>query len=315
MSSWKPKEGGSEPPITHQSQSSNRMPIVLLALVVLIVAVSAIAYSQYSAKTALEARIASLDSRMKQDIEQIHKDATSLASDIDVVTKRIGVTTQELDQSRKFAEQLRMSQEKARQEQEKAQAELTGQLATKASTSDVAAARDEASSKVAAAQKEAETKITGVSGEVQNVASNLESTKQDLVASRREISDVRTTLSQQIARNSSELSDLRRKGERDYFEFDIKKDKKNAMQRVADIQVGLRDTDAKKQKYAIALQVDDSKIERKDLPVNQPLQFLVGRDQLRYEIVVNTVDKDRIRGYVSAPKDKTLSSERPNFKN
>ena len=41
------------------------------------------------------------------------------------------------------------------------------------------------------------------------------------------------------------------------------------------------------------------------------VQFLVGRDRLRYEFVVNYVDKDRIRGYVSTPKDKVLSAEGP----
>jgi hypothetical protein len=34
--------------------------------------------------------------------------------------------------------------------------------------------------------------------------------------------------------------------------------------------------------------------------------FLVGRDRLRYELVVNKVDKDRIRGYISTPKDRPV---------
>ena len=42
-----------------------------------------------------------------------------------------------------------------------------------------------------------------------------------------------------------------------------------------------------------------------------PRGFLIGRDGLRYEVVVNSIEKDRIRGYVSAPKDKVLSAEGP----
>jgi len=45
--------------------------------------------------------------------------------------------------------------------------------------------------------------------------------------------------------------------------------------------------------------------------------FLVGPDRLRYELVVNYVDKDRIRAYLStpkAPKDKTLAAEGPSFR-
>ena len=86
------------------------------------------------------------------------------------------------------------------------------------------------------------------------------------------------------------------------------------MARVADIQFQLRRTDPKKAKYDILIQVDDSKLEKKDRTANEPVQFLVGRDKLRYELVVNFVDKDRIKGYLSTPKDKVLSAERPQFR-
>jgi hypothetical protein len=40
----------------------------------------------------------------------------------------------------------------------------------------------------------------------------------------------------------------------------------------------------------------------------------VGRDRVRYEMIVNYVDKDRIRGYISTPKDKAVATEGPSFK-
>jgi hypothetical protein len=86
------------------------------------------------------------------------------------------------------------------------------------------------------------------------------------------------------------------------------------MTRVADIQLQLRKTDPKRSKYDVLIQVDDSKLEKRDRTANEPVQFLVGRDKLRYEIVVNFIDKDRIRGYLSAPKDKVLAAERPQFR-
>ncbi len=76
----------------------------------------------------------------------------------------------------------------------------------------------------------------------------------------------------------------------------------------------LKDTDQKHQKYDVIIHVDDSKLEKKDRTANEPVQFLVGRDKLRYEVVVNFVDKDRIRGYLSTPKDKVLAAERPAFR-
>jgi len=296
------------PPSTPTRDAKSWIPVVL---VIALVAIAGVAFAQYSIKSSLEARIAQLEGQLQNDVAEIHKSTSDLASDIDVVTNKIGVTAQELDASRKYAEDLRRKQETA-------DAELANQLATKASSTDVAAnvaaVREEAVTKVAEVQREADTKIGSVSGEVKTVATNLETTRQDLAASRREITDVRTTLSQQIAKNSDELGALRLKGERDFFEFDIKKGKKDVMQRVADIQMELRKTDVKRKKYDIMIQVDDSRLEKKDRTANEPVQFLVGRDKLRYEIVVNFVDKDRIRGYVSAPKDKVLSAERPVFR-
>jgi hypothetical protein len=87
--------------------------------------------------------------------------------------------------------------------------------------------------------------------------------------------------------------------------------KSKQFQRIADVQVQLRNTDPKRQKYTVLVLADDNRVEKKDLPVNEPIPFLVGRDRLRYEFVVNSVDKDRIRGYMSTPKDKVLSAEGP----
>lgn len=313
MSSLTPKEGGTyQPPKPVAGKIPVWIPAVLIAA---LIAIGVLAYGQYSGKATLEARIASLEGQLQNstrknsaDLQSLQAADSSLASDIDVVTKKIGVTTQDLASARKFAE-------KVRQDSEQAKAQLASELATKASTSEVAAnvaaAREEAASKVAEVQKSSDTKISGVSGEVKTVASNLETTNRNLEESKRALVDVKNTLSDQIARNASELASLRLKGERNFTEFEIRKAKKNEMQRVGDIRLELRATDTKKQKYAVIIQVDDNKLEKKDKLANEPIQFLVGREKLRYEIVVNNVGKDTISGYLSTPKDKVLSAERP----
>ena len=48
---------------------------------------------------------------------------------------------------------------------------------------------------------------------------------------------------------------------------------------------------------------------RRDRTINEPVQFLVGRNRVRYEVVINWVQKDRAGGYLSIPKDKNLSAE------
>jgi chromosome segregation ATPase len=304
MFSLKPKEGGSAhtppppPPNTNLLKGGIALALILIA---------GLGYAAYSTRTALQDRIGILEQQLADQTKAVSKLATDVSSDIEVVTKKVGVTTQELDASRKFAERLKTEQEKAREQ-------LATELATKASSSDVAAVRQETTTKVAEVQQVADAKIGNVSGEVKTVAANLDTTRKDLADSRRDLTDVKSTLSAQIARNAGELADLRKKGERDYFEFDIAKPKKNEMTRVADVQLQLRRTDAKKAKYDVLIQVDDSRLEKKDRTANEPVQFLVGRDKLRYEVVVNYVDKDRIRGYLSAPKDKALAAERPQFR-
>src|SRR5262249_8050157 len=146
------------------------------------------------------------------------------------------------------------------------------------------------------------TKIAGVSGEVQVVRTDLDATREDLASSKRDLNTL-------IAHNSTELAELRRRGERDYIEFDIRKNKQ--YDHVGDVLVQLKKTDVKKQKFDVVINADDSAILKKDRTANEPVTFLMGRDRVRYEFVVNYVDKDRIRGYLSTPKDKLVASESP----
>src|SRR5690348_14793246 len=249
MFSLKPKEGGaSAPPPPPPSTNLLKGGIALSLLLIL-----GLGYNAYSTRMALEERIAFLEHQAADQTDQlksIKKNATDLGSDIQLVTKKVGVTGQELEASRRFTEKLKA-------EAEKADERLASEIATKANTTDVAAVRQEATSKVAEVQQNADAKIGNVSGEVKTVAANLDATRKDLADSRREITDVKTSLSAQIARNAGELSELRKKGERDFFEFDVAKPKKNEMTRVADIQLQLRKTDPKRSKYDVLIQVDD----------------------------------------------------------
>lgn len=258
MFSLKPKEGGAATPPPPAANTTLLKGAIALALILIL----GLGYNAYSTRVAFQDQIDTLQAALErqlgdqsEQVKALKQRATDLGADIDVVTKRIGVTTQELNASRKFAEKLQEEQEQAKQQ-------LASEIATKASTTEVAAVRQEATTKVAEVQQVAETKIGNVSGEVKTVAANLDATRKDLADSRREITDVRTSLSAQIARNAGELSDLRKKGERDYFEFDIQKPKKSEMTRVADIQLQLRKTDPKKSKYDLLIQVDDSRLER-----------------------------------------------------
>jgi len=265
-----------------------------------LVLVLALGYALFSMKATLADRIATVDSTTQQAQTKAQKKMTDLTSDIELINKRVGVTSTELNHAREVAQTLRRQQEQAAKE-------LASQLATKADSSDVDGWRQESTTKLTALKQDSDA----VSGEVTGIKKDLVATREELG---RQLVDVKTVLSEGIAKNSGELAELRKKGERDYFEFDIRRNSKQPLQRVADVQLGLLKADPKSHKYSIAIQVDDNRLEKKDRTANEPVQFLVGRDELRYEVVVNSVEKDRVRGYVSAPKDKVLSAEGPKFR-
>jgi len=252
-------------------------------------------YGMMSMRGTMEDRVASVEHELQSMHNQDNSKISQLSSDLDVVTKRMGITAQELQQSHALAQQLK--QENAQTAQR-----LRRELAAKADTKAVLEFREEATNKLTEVQQEASTKIAGVTGDVQVVRTDLDATREDLASSKKDLNGL-------IARNSTELADLRRRGERNYVEFDINKSK--GFEHIGDVLVQLKKTDVKKQKFDVAINADDSSILKKDRTANEPITFLVGRDRLRYEIVVNYVDKDRIRGYLSTPKDKLLAAENP----
>ena len=257
-------------------------------------------YGYYAMRSHFEGRVNALESEVQALRSQSTTKVQELAADLNYIAEKMDITTRDLTQARKLAETLK---------QENAQASQRFRTQLASNSREVDKLRQESTSRLEEVRQDTTSRIGAVSGDVQTVKVDLDATKTDLAASRKEIGDVRDTLSQQIAHNSSELAELRKRGERNYIEFDIRKSR-NA-DRIGDIQVQLKKADTKRQKYDVLLLVDDSKIEKKERTANEPVTFLVGRDRLRYELVVNYVDKDRIRGYMSTPKDKQLSAEGP----
>jgi chromosome segregation ATPase len=266
-------------------------------LAVLALAVAYLIYDNRQFQTRTQIDLAKINDDIKQ-LDTNHKLGeaklmTTLRGEIGETQQAVGRTKEEL---KRTAQQIQSEGQKTKQE-------LNQAIATKADTAQVQAVRTETDSKIGAVS----TEVGGVKNEVGNVKTDLASTKRDLEGTQRQLVDVRDNLTAAVAKNSSELGELRRKGERDYFEFEIPK--KNQYTKVEDIRLVLTKTDAKKGKYSLQVLVDDSKLEKRDRTINEPVQFLVGRNRVRYEVVINWVQKDRAGGYLSIPKDKNLSAE------
>jgi len=264
-------------------------------------------YAFVSTRSTMNDRMAGLESEIQKVQANNVAQATQVSSDLGVITNKMGVTAQELDAARQAAAQFK-------EEEARTAARLRNELAQHSKAVD--SLREESTTKLAEVQEQAANQIGAVSGQIGAVSGEVETVKGDLASAKTDLAakmvDMRDSLGREIARNSDQLSQLKLRGERNYYEFNIPKAK--AASRLADIQVLLKKADTKKQRYDVELLVDDSRVEKKGQLVNEPVTFLVGRDHLRYELVVYAVDKDRIRGYVSTPKDKVLSAEGPTLK-
>lgn len=132
----------------------------------------------------------------------------------------------------------------------------------------------------------------------------LDSTQQDLQKTQTDfqnnLSSTRDELNTSIAKNHDELVALERKGERNYFEFDVSKTKQ--FQRVGPISVSLRKTNAKHQFCDLRLLVDDRELTKKHVNLYEPVFFFTDRNGQPLEIVINAISRNHMHGYVSAPK-------------
>jgi len=161
-------------------------------------------------------------------------------------------------------------------------------------------------SEVKQAATAASAKLGEVSSEVSNVKTEIASTKSELektIAELKQVTGDMGVMSGLIATNAKELAALKALGDRNYFEFDLKKTR--APQRLGDVAIQLKRTDTKRNRYTIDVIADDKRIEKKDKNLNEPVQFYVSRARQPYELVVNEIRKDQIIGYLATPKVQT----------
>ena len=83
-------------------------------------------------------------------------------------------------------------------------------------------------------------------------------------------------------------------------DFTISKSKQAT--RVGDVMIELKKVDVKRNKFTIAVTVDDKTVEKKDRTINEPIQFYTSKARQPDEIVVNTLAKNQIVGYLASPR-------------
>jgi len=197
-----------------------------------------------------------------------------MQSDLKVIADKLNVTQGELVSAHK---QTKHATHAVDQKVDNLATSMKAELATKASADD----------------------LTKLNGDVNGVKGDLDATKNSIQMARSEMGTL-------IARNHDEIDQLRRIGQRDYFEFTVQR--KGGATKVGGIQLVLKDTNPKKNQYTINVLADDNSFEKKNRSVNEPIFFYTGGSHSALELVVNKVSKSSATGYLSVPKPAPTAS-------
>lgn len=151
---------------------------------------------------------------------------------------------------------------------------------------------------------EVNTAVSGVKSDVDVTKTDVATTKTDLEATKARLESTIGDLGVQsglIAHSRDELEILKHKGDRTYYDFTLLRGKPAT--RISTVSLQLKRVDPKKNRFTLNVQADDRMVEKRDRNIEEPLQFYSGRDhRLLYEVVVFTVDKNQVTGYLSTPK-------------
>ncbi len=243
-----------------------------VSLIGLVVGFSALNHSK-SVEQSIQASLKQQNDMLTQRLAKSDDVNQQLQSDLKVVTDKLNVTQEDLQKARAANKATAAAYSKKLSGLE---SNVNTRLASKASTDDV----------------------NKVSGDVAGVKSDLETTKSKLERATGDMG----VMSGLIARNHDDLEELKRRGDRNYYEFNLTKSK--TPQRVGPVQMALNKADQKRSKYTMTVLADDKSIEKKDKTAGEPVQFYVkGTARFApYEIVVFDVGKNSITGYLSTPK-------------
>jgi len=172
-------------------------------------------------------------------------------------------------------------------------------------------AEREQTAKLEQEQADASKQIGAVATDVSTVKTDVTGAKASIADTQKDLADAKDQMHRMlgdegkmsglIATNHDELEILKHKGDRNYIEFTLTKGAKPTL--VSTIKLQAKKVDDKHSKYTMVVSADDRNIEKKDRNLDEPIQFYTGKDQMLFEVVVNSMAKNQISGYLSTPKD------------
>ncbi len=144
-----------------------------------------------------------------------------------------------------------------------------------------------------------ESQLAHQHDQIAQTQQDLQRTGNDLQGS---LNSTRDELNGSIAKTHDDLVALQKRGERNYYEFQLIRSKD--FQRVGPLSLSLRKANTKHQFYDLAMIVDDATLQKKHVNLFEPVWINLADRPQPVELVVNRVGKNEISGYVSEPKYK-----------
>jgi hypothetical protein len=237
---------------------------------------------------ALRKNLSHSEEEFRSSLVRFRTDLSALQVELAAARRQADSSLDKALEATHYADELAGNLDKKRRDQEKRQQQLSAEL-----------------NKVQQSTDETSTRLNGISNEVGGVKDTLESVRADATQNTADLEHTRGDLSavkNGIATNSRQIRMLRDLGGRDIFEFTLTK--AGGMQRVGDIQLRLTRTDEKRNSFTVEIGADDKRVEKRDKTINEPVQFFVSsRPTQPYQLVINEVGKNSVKGYLSTPKE------------
>lgn len=236
--------------------------------------------------SSVQAEQASLRNEVQQTNQQV---AAKLSSLQDANAQQLDALRAELDTASKKAKSPVASRAYARER--KMLAELQKQSAEQ--SNELQQARADIAKKADTEQ------VTAMSKDMADTKTDLGSTKQTVSTLQNDLGMARSDMGTLIARNHDDIETLRKLGQRNYYEFTLAR---NTEQTVAGVGLMLKKTSVKRHRFNMNLLTNDMAIPKDNRTVDEPIFFTTGKSREFSELVVNTVDQNKVTGYISTPK-------------
>jgi hypothetical protein len=238
----------------------------------------------YTLESRLEKSQAALVSARQQNdklAESLNETNAKLSVTSETLGRSVGLTQRQLElRAKEFAQRQQAETSRLEKEQAAAQAATNQQIGA------------------------VSTDVTSVKTDVGGVKTDVAATKNELQAAEAKLQRVTGDLgvtSGLVATNGKELEILKHKGDRNYYDLNLTKGAKPTP--ISGVSLALKKADSKRSKYTLVVESDDKMIEKKDKSLDEPVQFYTGKDKLLYELVINTINKNQVIGYLATPKN------------